>query len=51
MKLLLFDIDGTIVDMRYTIFYILKFFDWERKTNIFRNLRIGEIDVHENQVK
>lgn len=48
--LILFDIDGTIIDMRYMIQYVLKSYDRHHGTSFFKNLKISEIDVHENQV-
>ena len=48
--MILFDIDGTILDMRYMIRYMLKAFDHHHQTLLFENLSLNQIDVHENQV-
>ncbi len=49
--IILFDIDGTILDMRYMIFYVLRLFDRKNNTSYFERLNISDITVHENQVK
>lgn len=49
--MILFDIDGTILDMRHMILHVLKYFDRSHGTSFFKNLRLGEITVHENQVE
>lgn len=48
--LILFDVDGTILDMRYMVFYVLKSYDIHHQTSFFKRLLISEITVHENQV-
>jgi hypothetical protein len=48
--MILFDIDGTILDMRYMIHYMLKAFDHHHQTHFFEILSPNQIDVHENQV-
>ncbi len=48
---ILFDIDGTILDMRYMILYVLKSFDQNHDSHFFETLRLGDITVHENQVE
>ena len=48
--LILFDIDGTILDMRYMIHYVLTSYDLEHGTDFFKKLKISKIKVHENQV-
>ena len=48
--MILFDIDGTILDMRYMILFVLKSFDKEHNTRFFRNLKIADLTIHENQV-
>ena len=48
--MILFDIDGTILDMCYLLFYVLKAFDKEHKTSFFQKLQLSDIIVHENQV-
>ena len=49
--MLLSDIDGTILDMRYMILAVLQAYDRARTTAYFERLRIEEIMVHENEVK
>jgi hypothetical protein len=49
--IILFDIDGTILDMRYMIRYVLKAYDKAHGTNFFSNLKFTDISVHENQVE
>jgi len=48
--LILFDIDGTIIDMRFMIHYVLKSYDQHHGTSFFKNLKVNGIDVHENQL-
>ncbi len=48
--MILFDIDGTILDMRYMVFHVLKAFDKKHDTHFFRKLNVSDITVHENQV-
>ncbi|MCX7966618.1 MAG: hypothetical protein N2596_08340, partial [Syntrophorhabdaceae bacterium] len=45
--LIVFDIDGTILDMRFIIHYVLKQFDKKHNTKYFRGIRISDIDFHE----
>jgi hypothetical protein len=47
----LFDIDGTILDMRYMVQYVLQAFDRNQGTRFFQDLRVSDINVHENQVQ
>ncbi|MHC4268477.1 MAG: hypothetical protein ACYSTS_08425 [Planctomycetota bacterium] len=47
---ILFDIDGTILDMRYMILNVLKTYDSEHNTRFFQELSVTDINVHENQV-
>ncbi len=49
--LLLFDIDGTILDMRYMVLTVLQAYDRERGTRWFRKLTVEDIGIHENQVE
>lgn len=49
--MILFDIEGTILDMRYSILHILKSFDENHGTQSFKNLKLEAITVHENQVE
>ncbi len=48
--MILFDIDGTILDMRYMVLFVLKAFDKKNKTPFFQKLQLSDITVHENQV-
>jgi hypothetical protein len=48
--MILFDIDGTILDMRWTILYVLQGYDRSRGTSYFADLRPDDIHVHENHV-
>jgi len=45
--MILFDIDGTILDMRYMIYYVLKSFDRHNGTGFFEYLRVTDIRTHE----
>ncbi|MDL1958164.1 MAG: hypothetical protein LWW99_02130 [Deltaproteobacteria bacterium] len=49
--MILFDIDGTILDMRCMILYVLQAYDRSRGNGFFRNLGISDITVHENSVE
>jgi hypothetical protein len=48
--LLVFDIDGTILDMRHMVCHVLAGYDRAHGTDLFRGLRPDDVDVHENQV-
>ena len=48
--LILFDIDGTVLDMRHMIRFVLQAFDRAHGTSFFHHLRISDITVHENHV-
>jgi len=48
--LLLFDIDGTILDMRNTVQHLLKTYDCQYGTAHFRNLQLTDIDFHEDDI-
>ncbi len=48
--LILFDIDGTILDMRCMILFLLKKYDDEHGTTLFQGLGLADINVHENKV-
>ncbi len=48
--MIVFDIDGTILDMRYSVLHILRAFDRERGTSFFQQLGVTDITVHESQV-
>lgn len=47
---ILFDIDGTILDMRHIIYNVLKRFDQEHGTSHFSSVIIDDIDFHEEHV-
>lgn len=49
--IILFDIDGTILDMRYMIFHTLRSYDQIYHTRFFDDLSLEHINVHENQVE
>ena len=49
--MILFDIDGTIIDMRFLIFYVLQKFDEVHGTDHFKDLVATDVNVHENQVE
>jgi len=48
--MIVFDIDGTILDMRYMVHYVLQSYDRAHGTHFFRTLEISDITVHENHV-
>jgi hypothetical protein len=48
--MIIFDIDGTILDLRHMIFYLLTRYDREHGSEHFRNLSLTDIDVHENVI-
>ena len=48
--MILFDIDGTILDMRYLIHFVLRSYDRKHQTDYFHNLKLSEIDVHEDDI-
>ena len=48
--MILFDIDGTIVDMRFLILHVLRNFDEAHGTTFFNDLEVADITVHENHV-
>jgi len=48
--LILFDIDGTILDMRYKLFYLLKIYDLEHDTGYFSNLNISDLSFGEESL-
>ncbi len=49
--IILFDIDGTILDTRYLVLTVLQSYDTAHGTSHFRNLRIPEITTHEDNVR
>ena len=48
--MIIFDIDGSILDMRYMILMLLQAYDQEHASNYFEGLDVSQITVHENQV-
>ena len=49
--LIVFDIDGTILDTRYMIISILHTYDREHGTRHFRYLGADDIHIHENEIE
>jgi hypothetical protein len=49
--MLIFDIDGAILDMRYLILNVLRAFDRVRGTQYFEGLEVSAIKTHENRVE
>ena len=48
--MIVFDIDGTILDMRYMMLHVLQSFDREHDTDFFRGLTVEDITIHENHM-
>lgn len=48
--LVVFDIDGTILDMRHMVRHVLAAYDRAHGTDLFSGLQPDDIDVHENHV-
>lgn len=48
--LIVFDIDGTILDMRYLLLYLLQSYDRHHNTRHSADLSLEELDVHENRL-
>ena len=48
--LVVFDIDGTILDMRHMVRHVLAAYDRAHGTDLFCGLLADHVDVHENQV-
>ena len=48
--LILFDIDGTILDMRCMVLFLLRKYDEQHDTTLFQGLGLADIEVHENHV-
>ncbi len=48
--IILFDIDGTILDMRFMIYNVLKKFDADNGTDHFQGVTVNDIDFHEEHV-
>ena len=49
--LVVFDIDGTILDTRHVVLDLLKSYDEVHGTNVFKNLGLVDITTHEDQVE
>jgi hypothetical protein len=49
--LILFDIDGTILDMRYMVWRLLKSYDRLHQTDFFKELNMADISVSENEIE
>jgi hypothetical protein len=49
--MIVFDIDGTILDMRHPILQLLREYDRQRGTHIFRGLRLAEIRNRETHIE
>lgn len=49
--LVLFDIDGTILDMRHMVRYVLQAYDRAHGTAHFRDLELGGIRTHEDSLE
>jgi phosphoglycolate phosphatase-like HAD superfamily hydrolase len=49
--IIVFDIDGTILDMRFVILHVLKEFDKQHKTSHFKDIKVSDIDFHEINIK
>ncbi len=49
--MILFDTDGTILDMRYMMLYVLQRFDLEHGTRHFDGLEVEALNIHENQLE
>ncbi len=47
---IVFDIDGTILDMRYMVYHVLQAYDHSHRTSFFRELQVSDITVNENRV-
>lgn len=47
---IVFDIDGTIIDLRHMIHYVLRSYDYKHNTSHFKDLRVCDINVNENKV-
>ena len=49
-QMILFDIDGSIIDMRHMVLTVLQAYDHEHGTSYFEGIGLSQITVHENQV-
>ena len=48
--IILFDVDGTIVDLRYMMLSLLREYDRIHGSSYFRQMGLADIDVNENQM-
>ncbi len=48
--LIMFDIDGTILDMRHMVWYLLQTYDRHHHTDFFANLTVSDICVDESNI-
>lgn len=48
--IILFDVDGTIVDLRHMMLSLLREYDRVHGANYFREMSLADIDVNENQM-
>ncbi len=48
--LIMFDIDGTIIDIRYMILHVLRSYDHAHGSGYFHTLTLADITVSENQI-
>jgi hypothetical protein len=49
--LIVFDIDGTILDLRHMVRHVLLDYDRSHGTDLFHGLTVDDVDVHENRVE
>src|SRR6266513_5615788 len=49
--LIVFDIDGTILDLRYMVRHVLLDYDRAHGSDLFHGLSVDDFDVHENRVE
>jgi hypothetical protein len=49
--LIVFDIDGTILDLRHMVRHVLLDYDRAHGSNLFHGLSVEDVDVHENRVE
>ena len=48
--LIVFDIDGTMLDLRYMMLHVLQNYDRQHGSEYFRTLALADIDVHEHVI-
>jgi phosphoglycolate phosphatase-like HAD superfamily hydrolase len=49
--LIVFDIDGTILDLRHMVRHVLLDYDRAHGSDLFHGLDVDDVDVHENRVE